>query len=272
MAGNEEEKAADDQSPSSSPPVRHNRRAGDMDQAGAPIWLITFTDVMGLMLTFFVMMFAMATPKEEVWVDVTAALKSEFGNFAGAAMNRGTVDEINLDRIDFDQALNVNYLNALLESLIAENKALANVRLIPQPGQLIVSLPQELLFSSGEAAVKPEGARALYVIGEALARIRNKIEITGHADPRPVEGGGTGGFESNWELSLARAASVAALLSSVGYEQTLDIYGYSSGRYQDMEKSVPDEAARMDLARRVDIVIMDHDGRSRERLFEIGAP
>lgn len=247
---------------------RMYRRRGDLrpPEGNAFAWLLTFTDTMALMLTFFVLLFSMTEPEKQNWSEVTSALQSEFNKFYGALQNRGPLDALNIDRINFNQALNIGYLKSLLESAIGESKFLEGVTLIPQPGSLIISLPRDLLFDSGDAAVTEEGARALYVLGGVLSKIRNKIEVAGHADPRPVDGN-AGQFDSNWDLSLMRAANVAAILESVGYDKDIVIHGHSSGRYADLQ-SIVDEQLRLDLARRVDIIVMDHDGSKQKVFFD----
>ncbi|MBI4031581.1 MAG: OmpA family protein [Proteobacteria bacterium] len=248
---------------------RYGRRMGDVNsqQSGPPIWLITFTDTIALMLTFFVMLFAMSTPADKEWSEITAALFGQLNKFYGPSFNRGPVDALNLQRVDFDRALDISYLSALMESVVEDNENLSGARFIEQPGMLIISLPQDLLFEPGNADISEKGARALYGLGGALSRIKNKVEVWGHADPRPFQGQERT-YESNWELSLARAANVAGVLNDVGYEKTINIIGNSSGRYQDLS-AITDEDMRMDLARRVDIVIYNHDGRKKEPLFDL---
>ncbi len=248
---------------------RVHRRSGDIhEQEGSShIWLISFTDVMALMLTFFVLLFSMTEPEKQDWSQVTSALQSEFNRFYGAVEYRGHHDSVSIDKINFDRALNIGYLSALLKTVIGDSKFLEQATLIPQPGQLIISLPRDLLFDPGQADVKEEGSRALYALGGALSKIKNKIEVTGHADPRPVTGGA---FDSNWDLSMMRAANVAAILESVGYENEITIRGHSSGRYDDLKGTV-DEDKRLDLARRVDIVVMNHDGSKRKVFFDPNA-
>lgn len=249
---------------------RFFRRTGDIrePEESTSIWLISFTDVMALMLTFFVLLFSMTEPAQKDWSEITAALNSEFNKFYGAAYNRGPQEALNLNRINFNQALNISYLNVLLQNVMEDSEILKQVKLIPQPGHLVISLPRDLLFDAGSATVRDEGRRALYALGGSLARIKNRIEVTGHADPR-VNAGGEGGFESNWELSLARAMNVAAILESVGYERSIAARGYSSGRYEDLS-SMGDEQARLDLARRVDIIVLDHDGAKQKVFFDPG--
>ncbi|QQG35863.1 MAG: OmpA family protein [Micavibrio aeruginosavorus] len=237
------------------------RRLGDTPQPNY-VWLVTFTDIMGLMLTFFVMLFAMTEPEPEEWADVSVALQSQIGKVYGMQYAQGTEENIDLSKINFQRALDVRYLEELMRTIIEENPTLGNVALINQPGAVVVSLPQELLFDPGQAVVKDQGRKALYTLGGALARMQNRIEIAGHADPRPIEGGSSA-FDNNWELSLARAAQVSSILENVGYEQDIAVSGYSSGRYQDMA-AIKDETQRQDLARRVDIVIMNYAGRSQK--------
>lgn len=247
---------------------KSGRRRGDLHEPeqSSQIWLISFTDVMALMLTFFVLLFSMTEPEQKNWSEITAALQSEFNKFYGAAYERGPEDAINIDRINFNRALNIPYLQALLDEVTQGNDHLKGAELIPQPGRLIISLPRDLLFAPGEAAVKEDGSRALYALGGMLARIRNKVEIAGNADPRPVDQE-SGTYDSNWDLSLQRAANVAAILEKVGYENEIALRGLGSGRYADLS-GIADEEKRLDLSRRVDIIILDHDGSKQKVFFD----
>lgn len=248
---------------------RYARRRGDIhgQEAASYSWLTTFTDVMGLMLTFFVLMFSMAKPEQQGFSDLMSSMQNEFNKFYGPKAERGVTESINISRINFDQALNIDYLSVLMETLISDNGNLKGVTINKLQGQLVLSLPEALLFDTGAAEVKPEGAKALYALGETLGRIKNQIQITGMADPRPVEGT-EGGFGSNWELSLARAASVTGILANVGYDREIDIRGLSSGPYDDLLESIADEEQRLSLSRRADIVIMEHDGKIKKGPYD----
>ena len=236
--------------------IYYNRRMGDM-QATAGAWMVSFTDVMALMLTFFVMLFAMSHPKEETWEEFSTAVNKEFNKFYGKPLNRGHVDKISIAKIDRNQALDLNYLQAILSGILDEESMLQDVQLIMQQNSLVISFPDSLLFNAGNAALKDSGSKAIYAIGATLMRIRNRIEVSGHADPRPVSVKSR--YNSNWELSLARALSVAAALENVGYRKSILVRGHSSGRYTDLPDYIA-ESQRLDLARRVDVVIMEDDG------------
>lgn len=252
------------------PPIRRfGRRLGDQGASnGNSMWLVSFTDVMALMLTFFVLLFAMSNPKQEDWQDFTQNVQENFNKFHGQVENRGAEDAVNIEKINLSQALNLNYLRAIVANLIEKESSLGGAILIDNNDSLIIALPQDILFDSGQAAVKSEANKALFTIATALGRIKNRIEVVGHTDPRPIAGGGE--FPSNWELSLARAANVAGVLENVGYTKPIAIRGQASGRFDDIPKTVPGDT-RLDLSRRVDIVVMEDDGR-RLKLFDIGLP
>ncbi len=247
---------------------RYARRMGDVhgQEEGSALWLVTFTDVMALMLTFFVLLFSMSKTETTVWTEMTSALRTELGSFYGDLYNEGPLDEINLDRIKFNQALNLHYLKALMDEALVNSSYLQDVNILEQEDRLIVSLPQELLFDAGHAEVKEDGARALYTLGGALSRVKNKIEIVGHTDPRPLNNP-EGDYKNNWELSMARAANVALILRKVGYGKDITMRGMASGRYEDLS-SISNEQERLSLSRRVDIIIMDHDGRRAKVFFD----
>ena len=245
----------------------HNRRAGD--RGGNSLWLVSFTDVMALMLTFFVLLFSMSNPKQEQWEEFTQEVQENFNKFQGRPLNRGEEDSINIKKTNFSKALNLTYLQTIIENMMEEEPSLRRIKMISADNSLIISLPQNLLFDEGQAEVQEKGTRALYILAGTLSRIKNRIEVVGHTDPRPVRSDG-GAFESNWGLSLARAASVAAVLENVGYKRSITVRGHASARYYDLPK-IMSEQERLDLSRRVDVVIMEDDGK-RLRLFDIGLP
>jgi chemotaxis protein MotB len=243
---------------------RKNRRLGDSASAESGRgWLVTFTDIMGLMLTFFVMMFAMSVPKQEQFTEMAAALNSELNPLYGQTQNAGPEDALDINKIDFDRALDINYLKALITAEIEKDDVLkTNAVLTPQGDRLVLSLPQSLLFETGKAEIREASARTLYTLGGSFSRMKNKLDLVGHADPRPLSDG-QGAYTSNWELSLARAAAVAAAMDKVGYTDPVTIRGSASGRYQELN-GIVDENQRLELSRRVDIVIMDHAGKARK--------
>lgn len=242
----------------------HKGRVDQVEEGGSSLWLVTFTDVMALMLTFFVLLYSMSVPVEEEWEEVTQGITKQFSPTFAEQWNKGSQDSINIDKIDFTEALDLGYLQTIILNSMGKDQRLQNIKLIPQKESLIVSVPVELLFESGQSEVSDEGKQVLFTLGNTMTRIRNRIEVIGHTDPRPIQTSQSK-YPSNWELSLARAGSVASVIRNAGYEREVIIRGLSSARYEDLPESM-DEEERLSLARRVDIVVMKDDGSKRNAI------
>ena len=122
---------------------------------------------------------------------------------------------------------------------------------------LVISLPQAILFSSGEDRVTPEGFPMLSQIAEVLIGIPNKVALVGHADSIPIH---NSRFQNNWELSAARSLSLLTLLTNqYGIpESRLSLQGYGSNS----PKSSNDTEAGRAENRRVEILILDDTAAS----------
>lgn len=240
-------------------------RTGEDDVSAVPLWLVTFTDVMALMLTFFVLLYSMSTPQEDKWKDIVDSLSYNEDIYDSAARNAGTQDYISLDKIEKSSALEPGYLKVLIENMLLERK-ISGILMIENQDRLVISLPSQLLFESGVADMKEAGRQLIFELGGVLSRVKNRIEVIGHADPVPIRSQ-LGQFDSNWELSLARAASVSSALRNVGYQRPMTVRGLSSARFDEL----PDDISIQDrylLARRVDIVVMDDSGY-RQNAFDM---
>ncbi len=238
----------------------HYRNKSDEEEAVSSLWLITFTDIMALMLTFFVLLYSMAQPDVEKWSEMSAVINSNFSKYYAPKFESGTVDSITIDRVNRPSALDLRYLASLVRQTLDQNDDTKDILLIIQRDALIISMPNDLFFEPGKADIGPKGQKALFEIGGALAKIRNAIEVVGHADPRPV--GVDALYGSNWQLSLDRALSVAGVLENVGYTRPVTARGMSSTRFMDLPEAMPEDR-KQDLSRRVDIVILKETGATR---------
>lgn len=241
------------------------RKDQDSEQS-VPLWLITFTDVMALMLTFFVLLYAMSSPKQDKWDSLTQSLGNQFDKQYSKPFAGGSQDTINIDRIPTTKALDLKYLKTLVAEHIKQ-EGLKDVAVNQQPKRLVISLPSSLVFGDGTAQITPESKVAIYALGGILSRIKNRIEVIGHTDPRPFTGGKDAPFQSNWDLSLARSVSVAALLKEAGYGRDITVRGLSSGRFEELPETIIEEE-RLALARRVDIIIMQ-DTIEQNKYFDM---
>lgn len=80
--------------------------------------------------------------------------------------------------------------------------------------RMVVELPDNVLFDSGDAELKPEGQQTLAEVAQVLRQIEGRqFQVAGHTDSVPIR---SRRFPSNWELSTARAVSVARFLIEQG--------------------------------------------------------
>jgi chemotaxis protein MotB len=88
------------------------------------------------------------------------------------------------------------------------------LRVLLRDGRMVLSLPNEVLFDSGKAKIKPGGRQALDQVSSVLTGIQGReFQVAGHTDNEPIR---ISGYPSNWELSTARALEVVKLMISLG--------------------------------------------------------
>jgi len=121
-----------------------------------------------------------------------------------------------------------------------------------EPRGLVISLPQVILFSSGEDKVSPQALPTIEHIADVLRDLPNSVQLIGHADIIPIH---NRRFGSNWDLSMARSHSILELLSGrYGVpESRLSIASYGPYRPAAPNDTMDGRASN----RRVEIVILD---------------
>ena len=119
-----------------------------------------------------------------------------------------------------------------------------------EPRGLVISLPQAILFSSGEDRISPEGLPVIANIAGVLRDVPNDVTLIGHADAVPIH---NRHFFNNWDLATARSLRMLELMSQrYGVpESRLSIASYGTYRPAG-PNDTPDGRARN---RRVEVVI-----------------
>ncbi|MEE8394388.1 MAG: flagellar motor protein MotB [Rhodospirillales bacterium] len=213
-------------------------------------WMIIFTDLVSLMLTFFVLLFSMSSVHIDKWKSLTDAL-SQTLNPSSTRSVEATSSKFNIANIFRKKAINLDYLTAVLEKAVTEDPLLSRSQLMRLEDRLIIALPGDLLFPAGRAVLSEGARKALFNLGGVLRNIGNQIGVNGHSDPNPP---GKGEYASNWELSLARAIAVANSLRRSGYTEDIIAYGYADSYFSQLP-DIPEDQ-RLAMGRRVDIVVM----------------
>ena len=186
------------------------------ETGGRDRWMVSYTDVMTILLILFVAVAAKAVqpqPKSE--------LKTR--DASGDALREAKI---------------------VLES--------RGIRPSLEARGLVISLPQAILYPSGEDRVSPEALPLIGEIAGVLRNLPNKVTLVGHADPVPIH---NGRFRNNWELSAARSLRLLELLTS-HYEIAESRLAVSSlGSYSPRRSNTTAEGRAEN--RRVEIVILN---------------
>lgn len=236
-------------------PGRRQRDANiDQQRRASQMWMLTFTDLVSLMLTFFVMLFSMSNVKLDRWQNVIDSLSQTLAPEEVKTPAESTTTH-NIATVFRKRAINLDYLISVLRDKIEGDELLDKVQFMRLEDRLVLALPGDLLFQAGRAVMTDRAREALFRLGGALKTVDNQIGVNGHSDPSPVQGRD---YASNWELSTARAAAVANALQQSGYSGPIVAFGYSDSRYNQLPPMPP--AQRQLMGRRVDVVIFPTSG------------
>ena len=212
-------------------------------------WMITFTDLISLMLTFFVMLFAMSSVQVDRWEATIDSLSQTLSPAEVETVARATA-QFNVGTVFRRQAINLDYLAAVLDETIGEDPMLARSQIMRLDDRLVIALPGDLLFEPSQAQLSEPARQALFVLGGVLRNIGNQVGVNGHTDPTPTA---QNVYPSNWELSLARALAVGEALKEAGYTEDVLAFGFADSRYRQLPEMDP--VQRRAMARRVDVVV-----------------
>ena len=188
-------------------PIQNNASV----EEGAPAWVVTFGDLMSLLLCFFVLMLSFSEMDRKKYKIISGSLANAFGIQRKTPVFESPKGQKIIAK-DFDQAVIVNKITEKLvkpivveiNSHFKEMKDLIEVDV--SGNQVAIRLMGETTFDLGKAEIRPQMLPLLAKIGALLKGTRGEIIIAGHTDNLPLRGGP---YKSNLGLSMARAASVA---------------------------------------------------------------
>ena len=223
-------------------------------------WMVTFTDLLALILSFFVLLFAMSQIKMESWESFVEALTDRL-NPNEEWQEPALLLERQAQRIMLARAVNLDYLQAILSEKMQADALMIDAHISRLDDRLVVSLPGDLVF---EAAGWVPGAKArtsVMRLGDALQFVSNQVDVVGYDRPRAGETAES--QTKTWEVSLRRAMSIAEMIVSGGYAEEVRAVSMGSARYYELDPGLG-ERMRRRLGNRVDIVIRDSPARGGE--------
>ncbi len=233
-------------------------------------WLISYSDFITLLFALFVVLFAFAKADQKKQSDVSGAINAAFsslGIFPSTVSHpgKGGRGGAGQDKPDLPMNIvmgedvlaparvknNLELLQREMQQTLSNQVATHSVSIKMGRDGLVISLREAGFFTTGSATPKPESLATLRQIAAALSKIPYDVRIEGHTDNVPIH---TAEFDSNWELSSARATHIARFF--VGTKEIapdrLSAAGYAGYR----PVATNDTAAGRARNRRVDLVIL----------------
>lgn len=241
-------------------------------KAGAPEWMVTYGDLVTLLMCFFVLLFAFS----EIDAQKFEQVMQSFQGSAGVLENGKSLSE---DALIFDAApeqdtspdtteqQKLDVIEELLAQAAAEistelaealaggpsEELIENISIEILDNKIVIRLKDNVLFDSAKAEIKEAALPILTALGEALQGelfTESEIKIEGHTDNVPIN---TVRFPSNWELSAARATSVLNyFVDNLEFDPVrLSIAGHAEFKPIDTNETAEGRAAN----RRVEITI-----------------
>ncbi len=225
------------------------RKKNDDSHENLERWLLTYSDLITLLLAFFIVMYSMSKVDAKKFGEMQEALSGVLkggtlvikqGNQIGAMSGQGV--------------LKIGFLKSIGDAIKRDFQGLGNENLVntevTERG-LVIHIMESALFDLGSADLTDKAKNTLHMVAGHLAGLPNHIRIEGHTDNRPIN---TIKYPSNWELSSARATEVVRFMidnHSVAPEM-ISALGY--GEFRPLVPNNADEDRAKN--RRVDIVVL----------------
>ena len=190
------------------------------------LWLVIFTDLVALMLAFFVLLFSMSTVKLSDWKSLVQSLSETLSPEEEKKIPVAQ-SNFNIESIFRGEASNLEYLVSILSEVIDENELLSQGSIEKKEDHISFVMSGNLLFGGNGSNLSKDGREAMFALGGVLRNIDNEIGVDGHSSSVSLR---NSGYDSNWELSTALAAAIANTLRESGYPRPITAFGYAENK------------------------------------------
>ena len=250
------------------------RRRVPEENAHSDRWLVSFADFMTLMFALFVVLFASAFRDKEAIQKVSAAVKDGFqdmGTFSSPPSIKSGVKLTKKQTVgspsilpeeirratSADAGIDIAELHRKLNEAVGKEIERNEIAMRVTPEGFVISLRELGFFGSGDARLAPGAADKIKRIAAVLKQYGLDMRVEGNSDNVPIH---NATFNSNWDLSTARAMAVAMMLIDESSVDPGKVSIVSYGEYHPTATNDTPEGRREN--RRVDIVVVSPAKRS----------
>jgi len=213
-------------------------------------WLLTYSDLITLLLAFFIMMYTFSKQDANKYKEVSAHLKAIFTGGTGIVYQGSNTD---IDVIS-DKIVSEDEIKKQIEHEIQEVANISglegNFSVFSDERGITIRIVDKAFFDQGKADLKKNAEMMLEKIIPVINSIKNHVRIEGHTDDTPIK---TNEFKSNWELSVKRATEVVSYLIEKGDIPPRRISAAGYAEYRPIVKN--DTDANKSMNRRIEIIV-----------------
>ncbi len=236
------------------------KRAGEVKSENADRWLLTYADMITLLMAFFIMMYSMSVLNTAKFRQAAMSIRSGFNGMTrgqGRSVS-GTSGMFSTkpSPIEGDTAgVSWRVLRPLVdyvENMSGKGGGDRAMQIGEDQRGIVITLSSDaLLFDSGDAKLRRQAMPILGRVAKLIGQTENPVQIEGHTCNLPVRGGK---YPTNWELSTARATNVLRYLVEA---KGLSSWRFSASGYGSARPIVPNDTALNRMKnRRVEIVLV----------------
>ncbi|MCW8859273.1 MAG: flagellar motor protein MotB [Deltaproteobacteria bacterium] len=211
---------------------------------GAPMWMVTFSDMVTLLLTFFVLMLSMASMDKVKFDQASDSLAGAFG-----VLGSSDKTEVSSPKVVSFSPVNDDFTAQVyrrLRTKLRELKLNKEVKLVKDRGAVVLRVDEAILFESNQTRLQPESDPILRKVAELVRPLPLNVKIEGHTDDRGDE-------LANWDLSVARSIAVLRFMAA---NQLIPLTRMSATGYGSQKPLFPNASDReRALNRRVEFVL-----------------
>jgi len=223
------------------------------EHENAERWLLTYADLITLLLAFFIMMYTFSKQDGQKYQEVSTHLKTIFAGGTGIAQKGNISGTAPLNPMPI-KVVSSNEIKKQIEQeikTVADTNGLKdNISVLSDERGIVIRIMDKAFFDEGKAELKDSAKSTLDKIVPVIKQINNHIRVEGHTDNVPIK---TNEFKSNWELSVRRGTEVVRHLIERGGvpPQRISASGYAEYRPIVDNDTMTNRA----LNRRIEIVV-----------------
>lgn len=208
------------------------------------MWMVTFSDMVTLLLTFFVLMLSMASMDKVKFDQASDSLAGAFG-----VLGSSDKTEVSSPKVVSFSPVNDDFTAQVyrrLRTKLRELKLNKEVKLVKDRGAVVLRVDEAILFESNQTRLQPESDPILRKVAELVRPLPLNVKIEGHTDDRGDE-------LANWDLSVARSIAVLRFMAA---NQLIPLTRMSATGYGSQKPLFPNASDReRALNRRVEFVL-----------------